>query len=304
MPEEQAFKQVYLFSRDEIYLPIWEEESAPLEVQLGCSWHRCKFCDFANDPYHVFSLAEVEAKAQMLASISEGKTRVFLLGENPLSLPQEHLRGIFDAIDYWLPQVNQVAMYARFDDVMRKTDAELGELKERGLVELHVGLESGSQRVLDLMDKGIAVPSALRACERLHRIGLDFSFTMMAGAGGVALSDDHVRESVMFLNSAQPKRVWITGMLVWKGTPLAEMVRDGRFTPCTFNQRLVEVFNMVAGLRLDDCTFVDSTVMGQYTIKGHLPEQRDGMLAAMRQVYAMPGGDEVSPEVSRTPQAG
>ena len=299
MADSQEYLEVRLFSREEIYLPIWEEESAPLEVQLGCSWHRCKFCDFANDPYHVFSLPEIEAKAQMLASISEEKTRVFLLGENPLSLPMDHLLAIFDAIGFWMPQVNEIAMYARFDDVMRKTDAELGTLKERGLVELHIGLESGSQRVLDLLDKGIAIPTALRACERLHRIGIDFSFTMMAGAGGVALSDDHVRESVMFLNAAQPKRIWITGMLVWEGTPLAEMVKKGQITPCTFNKRLEEVFHMVASLRLDDCTFVDSTVMGQYTINGHLPEQRDGMLAAMRQVYGAPGGDEVSPEVRR-----
>ena len=299
MAEQQQYLEVRLYSRDEIYLPIWEEESAALEVQIGCSWHRCKFCDFANDPYHIFSLPEIEAKAQMLAGISEGKTRVFLLGENPLSLPMDHLRGIFDAISFWMPQASEVAMYARFDDVMRKTDAELGELKEHGLVEVHIGLESGSQRVLDFLDKGIAIPTALQACQRLRRIGIDYSFTMMAGAGGQALSDDHVRESVVFLNATQPKRVWITGMLIWQDTPLAQMAKDGRFSPCTFRQRLVEVFNMVAGLRQEDCTFVDSTVMGQYTIKGHLPEQRDGMLAAMRQVYAQPGGDEVSPVVSR-----
>ncbi len=274
-------RRITLFTNEEIYLPIWENDSAPLEVQLGCSWHRCKFCDFANDEYHVFSLPEIEAKAQMLQPIAEGKKRLFLLGENPFSMPTDRLEWIFEIVNRWLPGIEEVAMYSRFDDVLRKTDAEIGGLKERGLVELHIGLESGSQAVLDLMDKGITVIEALRACERLHRIGIDFSFTMMAGAGGRALSTEHARESAMFLNAAQPKRVWVTGLLLWESTPLARMVEAGQFSPCSFEQRLREMRDMCAALELRDCTFVDSTVLGQYTIQGHFPEQKDAIVSTM-----------------------
>lgn len=281
MGEEGAYREVSLYTGDEIYFPIWEEGSAALEVQLGCSWHKCKFCDFANDEYRVFSLPEIEAKAQMLATISQGKKRLFLLGENPFSQPTDRLEWIFNIADRWLPEIEEVAMYSRFDDVLRKTDAEIGALKERGLVELHIGLESGSQAVLDLMNKGITVVEALRACERLHRIGIDFSFTMMAGAGGRALSADHARESAMFLNAAQPKRIWVTGLLVWENTPLARMVEEGRFKPCSLEQRLMEMRDMCAGLELRDCTFVDSTVLAQYTIQGHFPEQKDAIVSTM-----------------------
>ncbi|MBQ9067894.1 MAG: radical SAM protein [Eggerthellaceae bacterium] len=279
--EAEGLREVTLYTGDEIYLPIWENDSAALEVQLGCSWHRCKFCDFANDPYHVFSLPEIEAKAQMLQPFAEGKDRLFLLGENPFSQPMDRLEWIFNIRDRWLPGLTKVAMYARFDDVLRKSDAEIGALKERGLVELHMGLESGSQQVLDLMDKGISTLQALRACERLHRIGVDFSFTMMAGAGGRALSADHARESAAFLNASQPKRVWVTGLLVWENTPLARMVEQGQFAPCSFEQRLREMRDMVAAMDMEDCTFVDSTVLGQYTIQGHLPEQKDAIVATM-----------------------
>ena len=296
---EQDYIEVPLFSRDEIYLPIWEENSAPLEVQVGCSWHRCRFCDFALDLLKVFSPPEVEAKAQMLAATMPYARRVFLLGENPLSLPFYALHGIFDIVATFMPQVSEIAMYARFDDVMAKTDEELEELAERGLVELHIGLESGSQAVLDLMNKGIDLSEAARACERLHRLGIDFSFTMIAGLGGRPLSEEHALKSAAFLNLVQPRRVWVTGLLLWPNTPLFDMADRGEFEQVTFRERLVEMRTMVAGLELDNCTFVDSTVLGQYTVRGDLPEQKDAILQAMDQLLALPGGDEVPPIPSR-----
>ena len=101
MVNQQEFIEVRPFTGEEIYLPIWEEESIPLEVQLGCGWHRCKFCDFANDPRHVFSLPEVAAKAQMLAQYFNDRPRVFLLGENALTLPMDYLRVVMEIIGWY-----------------------------------------------------------------------------------------------------------------------------------------------------------------------------------------------------------
>ena len=43
MTNEEIYASI--FSHDTIYIPPHEEQSAPLEVALGCSWHRCRFCD-------------------------------------------------------------------------------------------------------------------------------------------------------------------------------------------------------------------------------------------------------------------
>ena len=47
MTREELYASIY--THDTIYLPPWEERSAPLEVALGCSWGKCRFCDFAKD---------------------------------------------------------------------------------------------------------------------------------------------------------------------------------------------------------------------------------------------------------------
>lgn len=291
--------EVSLFSNEEIYLPIWEEGSAPLEVQLGCSWHRCKFCDFANDDYRVFSLPEIEAKAEMLAQVLPDAKRVFLLGENPLSMPYEHLRRIFDIVSWFFPQVHQVSMYARYDDVLGKSDEELNALVKAGLDGLHIGMESGSQAVLDLMDKGIRLEQAVQACDRLHALGIDISFTMISGLGGKALSEEHARESARFLNRVQPRRVWVVGLLLWPQTPLYQMAQRGEFEQLTFRERLEELRLMVSGMAMDKCTFVDSTVLGSYTLQGELPAQKQGLLTAMDRLLALPGGEGVPPIPSR-----
>ena len=297
MDDQQRYIEVRPFTGEEIYLPIWEKDSMPLEVQLGCSWHRCKFCDFANDQCYVFSLPEVEAKAQMLAPYMQDAKRVFLLGENALMLPMDHLRVIMAIVHAYFPNATQVASYGRFDDVMRKTDDELAELAGLGLCEVHIGLESGCQDVLDFMDKGIKLSDALVACERLHALGIAISFTMIDGIGGVELSQRHARESAEFLNAAQPKNIWTTGLLLWPNTPLFRIAGEGGFNQLTFRQQLHEVRELVAGLELSDCTFVDSTILGDFTVQGHLPEQKESMLAAMDRLLVLEGPYDVIPPV-------
>ena len=297
MAEQEQYIEVRPFTAEEIYLPIWEEGDIPLEVQLGCAWHRCKFCDFANDLRHVFSLPEVAVKAQMLSPYMKDLPRLFLLGENALSLPMDHLRGIFEIIAAYFPRVFEVATYARFDDVLRKTEDELEELADAGLCEVHIGLESGCQDVLDFMGKGIDLDKALAACRRLREVGIDYTFTMIAGLGGKELSERHARESAEFLNASQPNRIWIMGLLLWPDPPLHRIAEEGGFEQLTFRERLRETRSMVAGLELEDCTFVDSTVLGDYTVQGHFPDQKGAVLAAMDKLLAEDGPYDVVPPV-------
>ena len=56
-----------LYSEKEIYRPFWERNSAFLEVETGCSWHRCAFCDFARDSFSLFPIDEIQKKIELLA---------------------------------------------------------------------------------------------------------------------------------------------------------------------------------------------------------------------------------------------
>ena len=89
---------VPLYSTQEVYRPVFEEKSALLEVQVGCSWRRCKFCDFPHDGYRMFTLDEIDAKARQLAVLAQGSRRLFLLGANAFHRPARELLQIFQIV--------------------------------------------------------------------------------------------------------------------------------------------------------------------------------------------------------------
>ena len=64
MTEEELFASIY--THDTIYLPPSEQKSAALEVALGCSHAKCRFCDFAKDPFHIHSLERILRLRSML----------------------------------------------------------------------------------------------------------------------------------------------------------------------------------------------------------------------------------------------
>ena len=57
MTREEKLASIYRGGT--VYRPLQEEKSILLEVQLGCSWHKCAFCDFTRDHFELLPLEEV-----------------------------------------------------------------------------------------------------------------------------------------------------------------------------------------------------------------------------------------------------
>lgn len=274
--------EIPLYSKEEVYRPYWERNSALLEVTEGCSWHKCAFCDFVNDAFGVFSLKEIEEKAKMLAEISRDKNRIFFLGENPFVLRTELLLAICDCVQRQMPWITEISMYARVDDVLAKTDDEIRILRQHKIVHLHIGMESGSDEILSLMNKGVTSAQVIEACRRLKNAGITYSFTMITGLGGRKLTEEHIRGSIALLNQVQPATLWLMGLRIWKDTPLAKMIESGNFVPTTPDERLLETRRLIAGLELEKCYIADTTVLNKYTLIGELPTQKEMLLEQIK----------------------
>ena len=74
-------------------------------------------------------------------------------------------------------------MYARVDDVLRKSEEELLELKALGLCDLHIGVESGSDSILLMMNKGVTSYDTITALKRLDKVGIGYYVTVILGLG-------------------------------------------------------------------------------------------------------------------------
>lgn len=280
MTREEIFAQLY--SSDMVYPPPLESRSALLEVSTGCSYRRCKFCDFPKDTFSIFSMEEIARKIELLRLVINGNPRLHLLGCNPFCLHTRQLLSILSMVHDRLPCVQEVSMYARADDILRKSPEELLALARAGITDLHIGLESGSNAVLALHEKGETIEDIEQAMNALDCCGIRYHLTAIPGLGGKELSREHAVKTAAVISRHRPASVWCIALKVWPDTPLSRMVAEGEFAPLTFEEILREEREMVAGIELDmPCLYVDSTVLNKYTIIGMLPEKKEDMLQQM-----------------------
>ena len=285
MTREEIYAELY--STKEVYPPPLESKSALLEVTIGCSYRKCRFCDFPRDGFSIASMSEIARKIELLRLVINGNPRLHLLGCNPFCLHTRQLLSILEMVRHRLPCVREVSMYARADDVLKKSEEELAALARAGITDLHIGLESGSNAVLALHEKGETAEDIEQALYALEKCGIHYHLTAIPGLGGRELSMEHAVRTAALISRHKPLSIWCIMLKVWPDTPLARMVSDGEFQPLTPLETLREEREMVRRIQLDmPCLYVDSTVLQKCSIVAMLPKQKESMLQKMDQLIA------------------
>lgn len=277
MTREEIFARLY--TGNTVYPPPLESKSALLEVTLGCSYRKCRFCDFPKDTFTIHSLQEISDKIELLRLVIDGNPRLHLLGCNPFCLHPRQLLAILERVWDRLPCVREVSMYSRADDVLRKSDNDLKALAQAGLTDLHIGLESGSNAVLALHEKGETIEDIEQALDALDRCGIHYHLTAIPGLGGRELSREHAVKTASVISRHTPMSVWCIALKLWPDTPLDRMVADGEFQCLTPEEILREEQEMIALIQPRmPFLYVDSTVLNQYTIAAMLPDHKEAVL--------------------------
>ena len=285
MTREEIFAALY--SSQEVYPPPQEIGSALLEVTVGCSYRKCRFCDFPRDGFTIASMAEIARKIELLRLVIDGNPKLHLLGCNPFCLHTRQLLAILEMVKERLPCVQEISMYARADDVLRKNDDELLALSRAGLTALHIGLESGCDDVLLLHEKGETARDIEEALYALERCGIYYHLTAIPGLGGKPYSREHAIRTAALISRHKPVSIWCIALKVWPNTPLHQMVKDGEFDPLSYEEILREERLMVENIHLKQfCLYVDSTVLGKYTLAAFLPEQKQSLMEQMDQLLS------------------
>ena len=284
-----------IYHHDEIYPPPIEKDrgSVFLELASGCRYGKCLFCDFRRDKFEVYPLDDIERQLGLLRQIAGGRTRLHFLGCNPFFLDTEILCFLCELVRMYLPDVASMNMYARAEDVNAKTDGDLRRLREAGIAELHVGLESGSDAVLSFHRKGETAGEIEGALRRLEDAGILYHVTMIPGLGGRALSREHAERTALMLSRLRPETVWCLSLKLWERTPLYQMTLRGEFQPLTPLEILREERGMVSRMEMRaPCRFIDSTVLQKYTLTASLPEGRASLLQMMDRLIAEEAREE------------
>lgn len=104
------------------------------------------------------------------------------------------------------------------------SDRMASALKEAGCKEAWIGAESGSQRVLDAMNKGTTVAEILTARARLKAVGIRVGFFIQLGYLGEELMD--VLATRRLIDNARPDDVGVSVSYPLPGTKFHDLVKE------------------------------------------------------------------------------
>jgi anaerobic magnesium-protoporphyrin IX monomethyl ester cyclase len=97
-------------------------------------------------------------------------------------------------------------------------------LRDAGCTEAWIGAESGSQKVLDAMNKGTTVAEILSARERLKAVGIRVGFFIQLGYLDEQLED--ILATRDLLTAAQPDEIGVSVSYPLPGTKFYELVKS------------------------------------------------------------------------------
>ena len=129
---------------------------------------------------------------------------------------------------------------AHFADLVRDLDAQIpfkcllradlvkddtvAALKRAGCRTVWMGAESGSQKILDAMDKGTTVEQIYAAAERLHRASIQVGFFLQFGYRGEDRRD--IEKTLQMVRDCQPDDIGISVSYPLPGTKFFQQVQQ------------------------------------------------------------------------------
>ncbi len=275
-----------------VWRPPYEAYSVLLQATVGCSHRRCRFCSLYGDlRFRMATAAEIDADLRIIAGWQPRARRVFLVGANPFVLSYGRLVRLVDRIRDFLPRVRSVGMFARVDDIARKSDAELRDLRARGVTGLSIGTETGDEATLRFMDKGTTAEETLRQCRRLEAAGIEYYVTYMTGLAGAGGGERAARATAALFNRLRPYVVSVVSLTLFPDAALWRDVAEGRFCEAPERERLEELRTFIDSLRIQTVLLAD-TRSNAVPLSGRLPGDRARLLRELDEALA--GFDEPS----------
>lgn len=220
--------------------------------------------------------------------IRSGMRSVFLQDANSLIIKPDdlililkHLRGLF-------PWIERVTSYARSHTICRIKDDKLAELQSAGLNRIHIGMESGSDKVLALVKKGSTKEDHIKAGLKVKSAGMELSEYIMPGLGGRELSSDHAVETADALNTINADFIRLRTLAIPNHVKLYEQYSQGEFTRQTDIEVAKETLLFLQNLDGITSTLKSDHILNLFEeIEGRFPADKEKMTGVIHKFLQM-----------------
>ena len=263
-----------------------ERSSFMLPIMVGCSYNRCRFCNlFRHLKYRELSFEQIEKELARVKEAGGNPRKIFLGDGNAFAQKTERLMQILEMIRQYFPECEEINMDATVTSILKRSDAELEAFCKLGVRHLYLGIESGLDDVLALMEKDHDQRQAYEAIGRLHQAGMIYDAHIMTGVAGKGRGKENAYALAEFLNQTRPAHVVNFSMFLHKEAPLYQNILDGSFIPASERENLEEERRLIE-LLTADILYDGFHDFIEFRVRGRLPKDKEKMTARLDKVIA------------------
>ena len=198
------------------------------------------------------------------------------------------------------PDMQYITSYARADSITRKSPAELKALRQAGLNHLYSGMETGSDQILKLINKGFDADIVVRSGCMAKEADMILSEFILLGIGGKELSEENAAQTAKALNIIQPDFIRVHATGIKPESKLGEFVRNGSFALQSEEEIVVEQKLFLQQLHEMDSYYVNEHIVNLLLeIRGNLRTEKQEMLSTIDRFLTLPPDERLLFAVGR-----
>lgn len=270
-----------------VYRPPSEAHSLIVQCTLGCSHNKCAFCNMYKDKkFSIRTIEEVLEDLEGARRLYRRVERIFLADGDALILPMDYLMRVLDFIRENFPECDRVAAYASTKAIMKKTDAELAQLRAAGLGIVYIGLESGNEMLLEKYSKGVTAAQIVEQSLRAKAAGMAISITAINGMGGTEHWEEHAIDTAHALSRMKPDYMALLTLRVYQGTPLHEWIARGEMVIPEPHELAQETRLLLENIDSEGSVFRSNHASNYLPLAGTLNRDRAAMIEMIDRALA------------------
>lgn len=274
------FDEVYI---EPLYRPPSEALSLIIQITVGCSHNKCTFCGmYKGKKFRVKSMERIKEEIDFFRNNVTYAERIFLADGDALILSFDKLKEIISYVNEKFPERTRISMYASPKAIQLKTVEELKALKEMGVTLLYLGVESGSDKVLKEIKKGVTKAEMIEVGKKIKEAGIELSVTAIAGITEKENSLEHAMETAQVISQINPDYFSILSLILEEGTELFEKCMEGKFIPLTNVEILEEIKDIIKNIEVkENCVFRSNHASNYVALKGTLPQDKENLITTI-----------------------
>lgn len=269
----------YFKYNEPLFRPPAEANSAIIQATIGCSWNRCAFCEmYTSKTFKVRKLEELKPEIEFLAKYYQGVKKVFLADGNAFVLSTNNLISILSEINQHFGRLQRISSYALPKDILSKTDSELSNLRDLGLKLLYIGIETGDDELLKIINKGETFNSTVEGILKAHEAGIETSIMILNGLGGRKYSAQHAINSAKVINKLNPKYLSTLTLSLPYGKDHFMRKFKGEYIPLTIIELFEELKTFLSLTELNNVIYRSNHVSNNLNLQGTLSKDKENLI--------------------------